>query len=228
LASWPAKPSPTQRRRLAALFLAAGEQTSALVQWLRLPETERRADEALGAALVARLESLRVQKNENMLIAAPLAAELGLERVHAMDDQSASAPVGNREAYAAAITRSWDNPATKQRQAASEALYRNAGTGDGVLTMYRAYNAANQGKLTFESDFGAAMEEPSPERYGRGYLGYWETRNLRMAANIREMLMAKPGIRALVIVGASHKGYLDSYLDQMHDVRIVDTATVLR
>jgi hypothetical protein len=31
-----------------------------------------------------------------------------------------------------------------------------------------------------------------------------------------------------VIVGASHKPYLDSYLDQMHDVRIVDATTVLR
>ena len=32
---------------------------------------------------------------------------------------------------------------------------------------------------------------------------------------------------ALVIVGASHKGYLESYLHQMHDVRIVDAASVL-
>jgi hypothetical protein len=32
----------------------------------------------------------------------------------------------------------------------------------------------------------------------------------------------------LVIVGASHKGYLESYLHQMHDVRIVDAASVLK
>ncbi len=38
LASWPASPSASQRRRLAALFLAGGERASATVQWLRLPE----------------------------------------------------------------------------------------------------------------------------------------------------------------------------------------------
>jgi hypothetical protein len=38
----------------------------------------------------------------------------------------------------------------------------------------------------------------------------------------------EPGMRLLVIVGSSHKGYLDAYLDQMHDVRIADVAPVLR
>ena len=43
LADWPAEPTAAQRRHLAAVFLAGGEQASALVQWLRLPATERRA-----------------------------------------------------------------------------------------------------------------------------------------------------------------------------------------
>src|SRR5690606_10833050 len=34
LAGWPERPSPAQRRRLAGLFLAAGDRASALVQWL--------------------------------------------------------------------------------------------------------------------------------------------------------------------------------------------------
>jgi hypothetical protein len=32
----------------------------------------------------------------------------------------------------------------------------------------------------------------------------------------------------LVIVGATHKGYLDAYLDMMQDVRIVDAMQFLR
>jgi hypothetical protein len=94
--------------------------------------------------------------------------------------------------------------------------------------MYRAHNAPGMGRLVFDSDFGAALNEPSPQRFGRGYVGYWETRNLRMASNIRDVLGARPGIRMLVIVGASHKGYLEAYLHQMHDVRIVDAAPLLR
>ena len=82
--------------------------------------------------------------------------------------------------------------------------------------------------MAFEADFGAVLEEQSPQRFGRQYLGAWETRNLRMAANIRDALTPKPGSRMLVVVGASHKGYLEAYLHQMHDVRVVDTATVLK
>ena len=32
----------------------------------------------------------------------------------------------------------------------------------------------------------------------------------------------------LVIVGASHKFYLQAYLNMMHDVRLVDTRVALR
>lgn len=48
-----------------------------------------------------------------------------------------------------------------------------------------------------------------------------------MAANIREA-MVPAGLRVLVVVGASHKPYLQAYLQQMHDVRIVTTAAVLK
>jgi len=228
LAAWPAEPAASQRRRLAALFLAAGEQASALVQWLRLPEAERRPGDGLDDRLAARLETLRTRRNETTLIAAPLAARLGLERVYPMDDHTSDAPVPDEEAFAEAITRAWDNPASARRRATGAALEARIGTGDGVLALYRAHNAPEAARLAFEGDFGAALEEPSPQGFGRRYLGYWETRNLRMAANIRAMLAARPGIRALVIVGASHKGYLEAYLDAMHDVRLIDAGAVLR
>lgn len=228
LAAWPAEPTPSQRRRLAAVFLAGGEQASALVQWLRLPEAERRPGDGLDAVLVDRLETLKERRNETMLIAAPLAARLGLERVHAMDDHTADAAVEDEKAYGEAITKAWDNPACARRKAIEERLEEKIGTDEAALAMYRAYNAPEFAMLAFACDFGAALNEPSPQGFGRGYVGYWETRNLRMAANIRDMLGARPGVRALVIVGASHKGYLEAYLDQMHDVHLVDTDKVLR
>jgi len=80
----------------------------------------------------------------------------------------------------------------------------------------------------YHSDFGAALGEPSPEAFGRNYLGYWETRNLRMVANIRDVLGQHPGTRMLAIVGASHKWYHEAYLDQMHDVQLVDAEPILR
>jgi hypothetical protein len=228
LAAWPASPAPSQRRHLAAVFLAGGEPASALVQWLRLPAAERHPGDGLDASLVARLDKLRDWRNEAALIAAPLAAALGLERVHAMDDQSEIASTADEKQSGAAMSKAWDNPATAKRRKMDEELNARLGDPEGVMALYRALNAPSQARLVFDSDFGAALEEGSPQQFGRGYVTYWETRNLRMAANIREAIGTRPGSRTLVIVGASHKGYLEAYLNQMHDVRIVPSSQVLR
>nr|WP_314540708.1 DUF5694 domain-containing protein [uncultured Massilia sp.] len=231
LAAWPAAPTPAQRRRLAAMFLAGGEPVSALVQWLRLPEAERHAGDGLDAALVALLDQRRVgrgARGEDVLIAAPVAAAAGLERVVAMDDHTADTPDADPKAYGAAIMKAWDNPATAQRKKDDARLDAGIGTVDGVMALYRTLNDPAQARLIYDSDFGAALAEGSPQQFGRGYVAYWETRNLRMAANIREAIGLQPGGRTLVIVGASHKWYLQAYLDQMHDVRIASTDQVLR
>ena len=228
LAAWPAAPSAAQRRRLAAVFLAGGEEASAVVQWLRLPAAERRIGDGLDEALVARLQKLEASPNESVTIAAHLAARLGHERVHAMDDQAAGRPYTDRKAAGEALMKAWDNPATARRKKEDEILRQGMDNAEGMLALYRAYNSPAHVAATFESDFGAAMNEASPQRFGRNYVGYWETRNLRMTANIRDVVGVTPGTRLLVIVGASHKGYLEAYLHQMHDVRVVDTAAVLR
>jgi hypothetical protein len=233
LASWPATatPTPSQRRHLAAVFLAGGEPMSALVQWLRLPEAERRAGDALDATLVATLEKLRNGRGEDALIAAPLAAALGLERLHGMDDHTADspdAPDADPKAYGEAIMKAWNNPANARRKESRVLLHARLADADGVMALYRAMNAPAQARIIYDSDFGAALEERSPQQFGRGYVAYWETRNLRMASNIRDAIGTLPGSRALVIVGASHKWYLEAYLNQMHDVRIVSSDQVLR
>jgi hypothetical protein len=228
LAAWPSSPSPAQRRHLAAVFLAGGERASALVQWLRLPAAERHPGDGLDAALVGLLEKQRDRRNEDTLIAAPLAAALGLERVTAMDDQSEIVSIADEKAYGAAISKAWDNPANAKRRQRDEAAMARLGDPEGVMALYRTLNDPAQARIVFDSDFGAALEEGSPQQFGRGYVTYWETRNLRMAANIREAIGTRPGSRTLVIVGASHKGYLEAYLNQMHDVRIVPTSQVLR
>lgn len=228
LASWPAAPTPSQRRHLAAVFLAGGEQISALVQWLRQPEAERHAGDGLDAALVAALEKLRNGRGEDVLIAAPLAAALGLERVYGMDDHTADAPDVDPKAYGEAITKAWDNPATAKRRQIDKQLHGRLADAQGVMALYRTLNAPSQARLIYDSDFGAALKEGSPQHFGRGYVAYWETRNLRMASNIREAIGNLAGSRTLVIVGVSHKGYLEAYLKQMHDVHIVSSDQVLR
>jgi len=229
LEDWPADPSPEMRRRLALVFLAAGEPASATVQWLRLPKEERRAEGDLTGELAALLDRQTARQNEVDLIAAQVAARSGLERLWSVDDQSYFAgPITDEEGYGAALTKAWDNPAGDARQRESEALNANLGQPGGLMDIYRTYNSPSYAMQAYRSDWGAALTEPSPQAFGRRYVAYWETRNLRMVANIREVLGREPGTRMLAIVGASHKGYYEAYLDQMRDVELVDVMPLLQ
>lgn len=228
LAAWRTAPSSAERRHLAALFLAAGEPASALVQWLRLPDTERHAGDGLNAVLAQTLDARRTKHNEDYLLAAALAARLGLDRVYPTDDHTADDEAGDDPAYEKAVSAAWDNPATAARKRESGALEAELGTPEATLALYRAYNTPAAAEQAFASDWGAALRDPSPQHFGRKYVSWWETRNLRMVANIRAVLQKRPGTRLLTIVGASHAGYFKAYLGMMHDVRLADTEVVLR
>jgi hypothetical protein len=226
LRDWPAQPTPAQRRRLSATFLAAGEHASALAQWLQLPDSERHAGDGLDAALVARLEKLAGSNNESYSIGARLAARLGLTRVYAVDDHTGdNVQVGDVKAYGAAVQAAWANATEKAK--ANRARQDELFNGDDLLELYRFTNRPDVLRTAIENDFGLALRDPSPQHYGRHYVAGWEARNLRMVANVRVAFGEKPGARVLAIVGSSHKPWFDSLLGQMQGVGIVDAAKKL-
>jgi hypothetical protein len=49
-----------------------------------------------------------------------------------------------------------------------------------------------------------------------------------MVANIRHAMGKHPDARVLVIVGSTHKGYFDTYLNLMQDVRVIDAGQFLK
>ena len=227
LKTWPAAPTPAQRRHLAALFMAANDDVSALVQWLQLPTAERRAGDGLDAALVAALEKSTRANSESGLIAAVVAARLGLQRVYAADDHTGdNVDVADAAAFGKAIQQAWDAAAAPMRpiRERQNALIK---AGD-MLGLYRYINSPAVMRANIDSDFAAALRDRSPEHYGQMYVAGWETRNLRMVANIRAAARERPGTRVLSIVGVSHKPWFDDLLGRMQGLRIVDAQEVLK
>lgn len=227
LKNWPAAPSPAHRRRLAAVFLAANDKASALVQWLQLPQAERRSGDGLDDALVASLEKAMLHNDESLQIGARLAARLGLQRVHATDDHTGdNVDIADEAAYGKAVQAAWATAAAPMGRILEreEAL---AKSGD-MLELYRYINRPDVLQVVVEGDFGSALRDPSPEHYGQLYVAGWETRNLRMVANIRAAFRERPGARVLSIVGRTHKPWFDDLLGQMQGVQIVDAQQVLK
>lgn len=229
LVAWPAQPSPAARRHLAALFLAAGETPSAVVQWRRLPPQERHVGDGVNAETLKLLERVGAKPNETYDIAVALAVRLGLERIYLVDDHTSDGSVINidEKKYGQTVQAAWDETKPKPSDA-EEQMETKLKTPADVLELYRFMNQPQYQRGQVKADFGANLHHPSPELYGRQYVAAWEVRNLRMVANVRATIAERPGARVLNIVGATHKAYYDAYLDMMHDIRLVDAEAVLK
>jgi hypothetical protein len=227
LKAWPAQPTPAQRRALASRFLAANDRASAYVQWLQLPVAERRDGDGLDASLVAMLKELEGRNNESYQVAAKLAARLGLQRVHPVDNHTGdNLQIADEQAFATEIRGAWD--AGRAAVSAMEQREQDLQKSGDMLSLYRYINRPEGMRARAEVNAGAAMRAQAPHHYPQMWVGGWEIRNLRMVANIRETFRERPGARVLVIVGASHKPWFDSWLGQLQGVDIVDAEQALR
>jgi hypothetical protein len=230
LTDWPASPTAAQRRHLAAVFAAAGDPHSALVQWWRLDPADRIAEDGLSPLLVEQLNAYETRRNENHLIAVRLAVRLGHERVYATDDHDDD---DVPQSFMTDMEAFWQEPWAQALMADTRAdILRNAAqhlaTSDEVLETYRTINSPRMSKFDPDWQWLPMVNRPSPNLVGRTRVALWETRNLRQVAHIRELTALHPGQRVLVIVGSGHKAWFDYYLGMMHDVEIVDVGRVLR
>lgn len=232
LAAWPASPAAADRRRLAALFAASGDPSSAMVQWWSLPAEERIADDNVTRALVEHFATYETpaRRNENTLIASRLAVRLGLQRVYPTDDQSdeIQSPTWVAD-YTAFVSEPWREQMI--RTPAFEPLMnapQRVRTAEEALATYRMLNSPRAGRTDSDGQWLSLMTRPSPNHAGRARVAAWEVRNMRMVANIREVAASHPGGRILVIVGSAHKPWFDAYLRMMSDVEVVDAERVLR
>lgn len=227
LAEWPDAPTDSDRRQLATRFFGAGEPWSAALQWSRLDSDERIAADGVSNSLRDQLDRMLTSRNENNLLALRLARALDLERVAAMDDHSADIiQVLAPPELGPVIQSIWqaEHPRDAEVSAARE---RHTGSAEAMLEGYRFLNSEPYQRYVIEGDFGRAAATPDEDAVARQYVAWWQVRGLRMAANVVEAAGNQPGARVLVIVGASHKAYFDAYLDQMHDIELVDVQAVL-
>ena len=188
LAAWPAQPSAAQRRRLAAVFMAAGDRPSAVVQWLQLPADQRLPLNGVDERFLPLLGRTTGKYNENYEVAAVLAARLGHQRIFAVDNHTAdSIQAGADAGFAAALKQHWKTASDPNDPVlqAYDRFVGNIKSGADMLAFYRFMNEPRTQLVFVETDYRRSLRDTSPQRHGRQYVAWWETRNLRMVANIR-------------------------------------------
>lgn len=227
------KPDPgaADRRRLSALFLAAGEPFSAATQWLQLAPAERVADDGITARMKTTIEQFATARSELASLAVALAVQLKRPRVHSAGDHLSDAALPDDAAFDAALKANPAiidglNKATPELASfSSKALAIE--TPDRVLPAFRALNSGRFGQLDAQAQWLSLQQSPTMGAVGRQRVAAWEAQNLRMATTIREVTAPIPGGRALLIVGAAHKPFIEAYLRTMTDIEIASVPDML-
>ena len=183
----------------------------------------------LSRRLALQLDELGHENEEGVQLAVKLAVRLGLQRVYQTDSQEddvftpEEAEIFAQKAFPALVQTVTADPLVQQRGKLAEMT-----TPEAVLDAYRRLNDARIERRLADLEWLGVINRPTERDVGRKRMAAWEARNLRMAANIRESAARAPGGKVLVIVGATHKLWLEAYLGMMSDVEIVSTDQVLR
>lgn len=218
------------RARLVPRLAAAYRPHSAALQWAYLeeedPATAATIPDTLRTLLRARLDA----PSEEAAIGLALARRLGHEVVHPIDDHS------DKDAYlrmAGALTAELEATQAYRELAESGALEASArrlaaahAAGD-LLPHYLELNAPDAQAADVDLQWAFFFRTRLPSGLDRTRVAMWEERNHGIAAHVRRITAPIPGGRALVVIGASHKPFLDAYLACGMDVTVVDLADIV-
>ncbi len=87
------------------------------------------------------------------------------------------------------------------------------------MPVFKWKNSAKFGALDADAQWFSMLRSTKIGRLGRQRVAAWEAQNLPMA--IREATAPIAGGRALLVVGAAHKPFIEAYLRSFTDVEIV-------
>ena len=220
----------TRRLNLVMWMLASYDLNSALLQWSYLPENSRTNTEIVTEDVATFLNEQLKQPNEISSIGIVLAKTIGLQRIESIDDHK------DKDIFMTIapnlMNELKDNPMYKS--VANSLLYVNSesrlqeAVQEGNLLPYYLYiNSSEYTSKDVKTQWHLFFRTNLPSGLDRSRVALWEVRNLNIASHIRRVTVLHPGKRMLVIIGASHKPFLDSYLSQMMDVRLVHLEDVL-
>ncbi len=219
------------RRRLGCLLVAAYDLPSAVLQWSYLSPKDREREEGLPTEVHRFLQEAVSRPNETYSIAVEVARRVGLQRIAGMDDHSEAAQTLE---YWDRLSAELDaSPVYQELQksafyAESDRRFRQAVDAGDLLPHYLWLASPEFARSDVREQWGALLRTRLESRLDRARLAQWEVRNLRMAAHIRQAASGLPDGRVLVVVGAGHKAWLDHFLAQLYDVRLVPLSELVQ
>jgi hypothetical protein len=212
-----------KRSALILDLIAAYDDLTALVQWSYLPEDYRKDCREIPEGVRAYLENRLKSQNERISLGVALARKLGLERLHYIDDHH-DKDLYNRIVgdLITALEAKGADKGIEEHPFFKDSLERRqqAVEEKDLYPYFRYLNSPEYGARDSEVQWDIWFKTGVESGLDRTRLALWEVRNLNMASHVRRATALIPGGRMLVIVGSAHKPFLETYLNQMADLKL--------
>lgn len=216
---------PAARVRLIALQLAGYEPWSAVLNWTMLTDAEREsAQERLGRDAAERLRTLSASPNEIAAVAIPLARRMGHRRLCAADIFADELAVQSLEPALLPLLRDTTIARTLDALNARQATHWRPGRPDGLVTLYRWMNSDEYATMDRRSQWEPFARSAAPHDAGKRRLALWHARNSDIAAHVFRAAASAEGARTLLIIGASHRPFIEQALRAQPWVGVVSAA----
>lgn len=202
------------------LAIASYEKHTALLHYAYLQSSKA----ALAQPIEAYLAKLFNSNNEIKLIAINVAMKHKHVRLYPMDDHL------DKDQYLALMPKLM--PSMKKSEAAKKigaseyvtkikTLMKQGAETKDWDTLYRWLNGGEYQRQVLNDEWRLFLDKDLAVEPALARVALWEVRNLNMVSNIMRLVADNVGGEVLVIVGANHKVFFESYLRNMIGVEVV-------
>lgn len=218
--------SDAKRIELIRCYLAVGELYSAALQYSYLDKDVQINPKDIDSSTVAVLQEYLAYSNESSSIALKLAKKQGHQRVEYIDNLQ-DEPIllthfpqfiPDYMKHKELIDSILNVPLFK----AIDSLERSCIANNNLVPLYKFYDGNEYEQRNYDAEWKIWLTSTNFEsKSDLSRYALWEMRNLQIAANIMKTAAFHPNKRILVIIGASHKSFIDKYLSQSQNIKLL-------
>jgi hypothetical protein len=209
--------------------IAAFDLNSAFLRWQYFSDEEKQAFRSDYPEIGDRFLRMEKNANEIYVVGTALAKRLGHQRLYSVDDHREKGDLArtldDRGLEFSTILDFWKRTESSVLDEAKK-LEAEGISGKNLLNYYRFLNSDKYQAADYETQF-APMDRGEVGEAGLIFKSYWDTRMLRSASPIADILAQRPKSKMFFIVGAAHKSFLDNYFSAIPWVDVVDAEMIL-
>lgn len=206
------------RIKLIDYYLATGDIASAVLQYKYVKDDTESIEQHFDKKIIETLQTSANYNNETYSLAVELAKRENLQKLEYIDNlQDEPLLYADFSEFITEYVKNKDQfeyisslPIFKKIDSIQSSSIDN----NDLLPLYKFLNSEEYQKADYEAQWKLWLNTNFESKTDLSRYALWEMRNMQIAANIMKVSAYYPGQKILVIIGSSHKSFLEKYLNQ--------------